>query len=71
MSHDVTMSLHCVLLGEGPQSVGVFSCSEGYYLEGKQTVECNVFGEWESDLPVCRGEQLNIIIMNQTLIWNQ
>ena len=63
MSPDVTMSssLHHVLsthvlLGEGPDSVGVFSCSEGYYLEGKQTVECNVFGEWESDLPVCRGE---------------
>ena len=32
----------------------MFSCEEGYYLEGKQTVECNVFGEWESDLPICR-----------------
>ena len=42
-------------LGDGPESVGVFSCSDGYYLEGKQTVECNLFGEWESDLPVCRG----------------
>merc|ERR1719318_856068 len=32
----------------------MFSCEEGYYLEGKQSVECSVFGEWESDLPICR-----------------
>ena len=46
------------LLGEGPESVGVFSCSEGFYLEGKQSVECNVFGEWEPDLPVCKSRNI-------------
>ena len=38
--------------------MGVFSRSEGFYLEGKQSVECNVFGEWEPDLPVCKSRNI-------------
>ena len=41
-------------LGRGPEAVGVFSCGPGYYLEGEQTVQCNIFGEWGAGQPDCR-----------------
>lgn len=40
--------------GRGPEAVGVFSCGPGYYLEGEQTVQCNIFGEWGAGQPDCR-----------------
>ena len=49
----------CAIKGKGALSVGHFSCEEGYYLEGKGSIECNVFGQWESDLPICRCKLLS------------
>ena len=41
-------------LGSNSSSLGIFSCYEGFNLEGKDTVGCNLFGEWESAPPVCK-----------------
>ena len=42
------------LLGSNSASLGIFSCHEGFNLEGKDTIGCNLFGEWESAPPVCK-----------------
>ena len=41
-------------LGSNSASIGTFSCRDGFHLEGKDRVGCNLFGQWESEAPLCK-----------------
>ena len=34
----------------------VFTCDEGFFLNGSSSVECQENGEWSEQLPTCQGE---------------
>ncbi len=42
------------VLGKGSASAGIINCDEGYAVQGSEKMVCNIFGEWETDLPDCR-----------------
>ena len=42
------------MLGKGSKTKGSISCDEGYSVEGSSIIDCNVFAEWESEIPPCR-----------------
>ena len=40
--------------GASAQTLAEFSCEDGYYLEGQHRVHCNLMGQWQTHLPLCK-----------------
>ncbi|KAH3840535.1 hypothetical protein DPMN_113985, partial [Dreissena polymorpha] len=39
---------------DGLTSIATYTCSHGYHLEGDNQLMCNMFGQWEGTVPVCK-----------------
>ena len=45
-----------------------YSCNEGYALLGIENVQCNLYGRWTNNPPVCNlGKDMNIA----SYFWNE
>ena len=50
--------------GTQENQVALYTCDDGYVLEGPDMLRCNATGHWTPDAPVCEasGKMLNLVL---------